>query len=123
MTERELRADPSPESLARLAGRIRERYDIELANHFAIEELILFPAYPCPLVDQLIGEHRRFEQMVAELAGEPSADVLSSFAQLMRTHIRREENELFPAMQRDLTRAELDALGAEIEQKVVRVRL
>jgi hemerythrin-like domain-containing protein len=40
---------------------------------------------------------------------------------LLRRHIRREENELFEDIQRRLPRKVLDALGAEIDTKAVRI--
>lgn len=40
LTERSLRADASPDNVAKLAKRTVERYEAELVNHFAIEEVL-----------------------------------------------------------------------------------
>ena len=44
MTRRALAADPAPGNVAKLARRAIDRYELELANHFEIEEQVLFPA-------------------------------------------------------------------------------
>ena len=50
LTRRSLAADSSPENLAKLAQRVIDRYELELINHFAIEEEVLFPVCaPMPL--------------------------------------------------------------------------
>ena len=124
LTRRSMAADASPGNLARLARRIGERYEIELANHFEIEEQVLFPLCgPKPLVTELIAEHRRLERLVAEVRDSPSAEKLEEFCALLTAHIRREENELFEEAQREVPRAELDRAGVEIDRRAVRICL
>lgn len=123
LTDRGLAADSTAASVQKLAQRIIDRYEIELINHFELEEQLLFPSSPGPLVDQLTAEHRQLETLVEQLRTEPSPDLLSHFIQLLRTHIRREENDLFPAIQRDLPRPQLDSIGQEIAKKAVQVCL
>jgi hemerythrin-like domain-containing protein len=124
MTRRSLAADSSAENLAKLSQRVVDRYELELANHFEVEEKVLFPACgPLPIVDQLLQEHRAIEALVAQLRSEPSSALLERFCELLSTHIRREESELFEQAQRTIPREELDALGREIDQRVVRVCL
>lgn len=124
LTRRSLAADSSPESVAKLARRAVERFDLEIANHFEIEEQVLFPACgPLPLVEELTAEHRVLEALVAGLRGEPSAALLERFCALLSSHIRREENELFEQAQRALPREALDRLGVEIDRRAVRICL
>lgn len=123
LTERGLAADASEESVRRLAQRIVDRYEIELINHFEMEEQLLFPLCPGPLADELIGEHRELERMVQGLAAAPAAERLTEFSGLLRRHIRREENEYFQQVQELVPRDQLDAIGAEIDRKAVRVCL
>lgn len=123
LTDRGLAADSTPASVQKLAQRIIDRYEIELINHFELEEQLLFPACPGPLSDQLIAEHRQMEAMVQQLRTNPSPHLLSQFTQLLRSHIRREENDLFQAIQRDLPRPQLDSIGQEIAKKAVQVCL
>src|SRR5271157_2715671 len=62
LTRRSLAADVSSENIARLARRVIQRYELELINHFEIEEQVLFPACgPMPLIAELLEEHRALE--------------------------------------------------------------
>ena len=55
LTRRSLAADASPENIAKLVQRVVDRYELELINHFEIEEQVLFPACaPMPLIDELV---------------------------------------------------------------------
>ncbi len=120
---RSLDHDPSPENLARLARRAVDRFDLELTNHFAIEEQVLFPAIDLPIVAELIAEHREVERLIACLRTQPDEVTLKSFTSLLRAHIRREENELFEEIQKRLPPETLERLGGDIERLVVRVCL
>ncbi|MGH9720020.1 MAG: hemerythrin domain-containing protein, partial [Bryobacteraceae bacterium] len=126
LTARSLRDDTSAESVARLAKKVVDRYEIELANHFEIEERLLFPAIerylgPQALVAELIAEHRAIEVMIEGLRQEPSETRLRDFGALLTRHIRREEGELFEDVQKRLGRDTLDSLGVEIGERAVQV--
>jgi hemerythrin-like domain-containing protein len=124
LTERSLREDASAANVAKLARKAIDRYELELANHFEIEECILFPAVEThALVPGLISEHRQLEALIGQLREEPTAPLLREFTALLRTHIRREENELFQDIQRLLPRELLESLGKEIDAKAVRICL
>jgi hemerythrin-like domain-containing protein len=123
LTRRSLRADAGPANVAKLARRVIDRYELELANHFEIEEQILFPAMAHPLVPELIAQHREVEQLVGQLRAAPSAALLEQFCSLLTRHIRREENELFEAVQERLPKPVLQDLGETIEARVVRICL
>ena len=124
MTRRSLAANSSPGDVAKLARRATDRYELELANHFEIEEQVLFPACgEMPLVRELVAEHRRIEGLIAQLRTAPTGALLEEFCALLAAHIRREENELFEEIQRSLPREVLDRAGSEIDRRVVRVCL
>ena len=124
MTRRSLAADGSPANIAKLAKRAIDRYELELVNHFEIEELVLFPACGAlPLVDELIADHRALEVRIQGLREAPTAALLEEFCALLTAHIRREESELFEQVQRALPRDVLDRLGAEIDRRAVRICL
>ena len=124
MTRRSLAANSSPGDVAKLARRATDRYELELANHFEIEEQVLFPACgEMPLVRELVAEHRRIEGLIAQLRTAPTGALLEEFCALLSAHIRREENELFEEIQRSLPREVLDRAGSEIDRRVVRVCL
>ena len=128
MVRRSLAADGSAENIAKQAKRAIDRYELELANHFEIEEQVLFPACgPMPLlnqlIDQLLTDHRAIEAYVAQLHEAPSAELLEQFCVLLSAHIRREESELFEQAQHALPREVLDRVGAEIDRRAVRICL
>lgn len=126
LTDRELADDASEPARRRLARRIVDRWDIELVNHFELEEQLLFPACPpvlAPLVEELVAEHREIERLTARLRSEASGELLREFTGLLRHHIRREEDELFERAQQLIPRAMLDKIGGEIDSKAVRVCL
>ena len=123
LTERSLAQDAAAANVVALARKAIDRYELELANHFEMEESILFPASDSPLIAGLIADHRELEAMIARMRVEPSAGLLLEFTALLRIHIRREENELFEEIQRSLPRETLDALGKEIDAKAVRICL
>jgi hemerythrin-like domain-containing protein len=124
MTERSLAAGASAENVATFARKAIDHYDIELTNHFEIEERIVFPAVAAhPLVGELLGQHRQLEALIARIRNEPSAALLLEFVALLRAHIRREENELFEDIPKRLSRETLDSIGKEIDAKVVKVCL
>jgi len=124
MTRRSLEADASAENVAKLARKIADRFELELENHFEIEEQTLFPA--CPekaLIGELIAEHRAMEGLVGQLRAAPSAELLERFCELLSTHIRREERELFEQVQQELPEEVLEELGLEIDRRAVRICL
>jgi hemerythrin-like domain-containing protein len=124
LTERSLREDSSAANVAKLARKAIDRYELELTNHFEIEESILFPAVDNhALIPGLISEHRQLEALIGRLREEPTTTLLLEFTTLLRTHIRREENELFEDIQRLVPRELLDSLGKEIDAKAVRICL
>lgn len=124
MMRRSLAADGSAENVAKWAQKAIDRYELELVNHFEIEEQVLFPACGAmPIIAELLVEHRAIEGLIARSRHEPSAALLEQFCALLTAHIRREENELFEEIQRVLPRAELDRAGAEIDRRAVRICL
>lgn len=122
LTDRSLSADTSGDNIGKLASRIVERFEIEMRNHFELEEQVLFPLIG-DAAAPLIEEHRAMERMVEVLRTEPTAERISGFTALLRQHVRKEENELFEDAQRALSRDTLDRIGEELERRAVRVCL
>jgi len=96
MMQRSLEKDGSSENVATWTQKAIDRYELELVNHFEIEEQVLFPACgPMPIIPELLLEHRLVEGLITKLRTQPSAAVLEQFCAVLTAHIRREENELF----------------------------
>jgi len=128
LTERALHADRSEATVRQLAAKSIDRYEIELTNHFAIEEQVLFPLIErelgrMPIIMELLADHRTVERMIGAMRLAPSAQLLEDFCDLLRRHIRREENELFQDAQQRLPPELLAAAGKEIDARAVRVCL
>ena len=124
LTRRGLAADPSPANLEKLGRRVADRYELELVNHFEIEEQVLFPlCEDRALIDGLLADHRAIEGLVARLRETPSAELLEQFCELLSTHIRREEKDLFERLQAGVPKDLLDRAGREIDSRAVRVCL
>ena len=109
-------------------GRAVERFDVELVNHFAAEESVLFPSIrqalgEVPLVDELIAEHREMERLAEELRHKPDRAMLEEFLELLQTHIRREEKELFEMAQARMPAEALEAIGVPLKARVAEVCL
>jgi hemerythrin-like domain-containing protein len=127
MVRRALDSDASPAAIARQSARVLDRFDLELGNHFELEEQLLFPAIeaelgPHDLVRSLIAEHRQLEALVARLRDAPEdLSALLEFIELLRIHIRTEENRLFEEVQGRLSAGTLTRLGAEFEARAVRI--
>jgi len=128
LTERALQADRSIGNVGKLARRAVDRYEIELSNHFAIEEEVLFPLIEkhlqkMPIIAELVSEHRAMEAMIGRLRTEPSTELLQEFCALLGQHIRREERDLFEQIQQRLPEDALAEAGKEIDARAVRVCL
>jgi len=104
-----------------LQAQIRTMFNLEIRGHFAAEEEALFPEAAAfaelkPLVDRLLGEHVSLRDYFARAERrELTAATLREFAQLLSTHIRREERELFEACQRLFPAEKLAAVGAALD--------
>jgi hemerythrin-like domain-containing protein len=101
-------------------AEVHQHYANEVQFHFAAEEKVLFPAarrFPelAALADELSREHERLREYFgcAERGAMSSGD-LKSFAALLSGHIRKEERQLFEALQQRLRPEELKSLGDEL---------
>ena len=109
--------------LALAAGRARAIAAV-LGPHTKVEERALFPAltaeFPMHVAD-LAGEHRLVEGVLAESADgtptHPSWPVrLDGALTVLREHIRKEEDGLFPAALTSLSPDDWDRMDAVREQ-------
>lgn len=87
--------------------------------HFRSEEETLLPGYAAygdahhPVVLTVLGEHVAIRQRADHLAGQPSAApaALQDLGERLAAHVRLEERELFPMIERAMPAAELAALA------------
>jgi hemerythrin-like domain-containing protein len=108
-----------------LAAKVKAAWEVELEAHFCVEEQVLFPAVKGridepQLVDRLTAEHCEIESMIADIAADPVASRLRTFAKFLNDHIRAEERQLFEQIQEHLSPEELAALGRRLAGRLAR---
>ena len=92
----------------------------EIRWHFQAEEEVLFPvaervAALRPIVKQLLEQHAALRVFfTAAEKGKLSADDLLRFRQQLTGHVRKEERELFEAMQAAVPADKLAAVGRDL---------
>lgn len=93
----------------------------EIRPHFEAEEQVLFPRAAsepelASIVEELLGQHLRLREYFSKaVLGTLEKRDLLEFADLLTSHIRLEENQLFEGCQRVLGADELAQIGSEIE--------
>jgi hemerythrin-like domain-containing protein len=93
-------------------------------RHFAIEEEILLPGFARRMpadheaVVRVLVEHVDLRRRAQDLGEDPQPELraLHELGTLLQSHIRHEENTLFPLIESTLTHDELVALGRRIER-------
>ena len=103
---------------------VEQQYQQEISFHFAAEESVLFPAarrFPelVSVVEELSDEHVRLREHFARAKERTlDRDELVAFATLLSGHIRKEERQLFEAMQKLVEADELRRIGAALEREL-----
>ncbi len=116
---KEILAARAPEAKERL---LRELVD-KLDEHMDFEETIFYPALEAvdsSLVEHNYDEHQQAKPILSALLGMKGGspefmDHLTRVRSLIETHVRKEEDELFPACKTHLDTAALEHLGIEFE--------
>jgi hemerythrin-like domain-containing protein len=102
-------------------AEVRQIFEQEICTHFEAEEKVLFPAaehFPelKVLVAELGAEHAVLRELFdLSRAGEFDGALLTKFAGMLSTHIRKEERQLFERMQGLLTNEELAVIGEGLQ--------
>jgi hemerythrin-like domain-containing protein len=103
-------------------AEIAQFYQSEITMHFAAEEKEVFPraaqvAELAPLVRELQAEHELLRGLFSRAAAEGvDQAALAELAERLAGHIRKEERQLFEAMQKHLPPEELARIGDALEQ-------
>lgn len=103
-------------------AEIARQFEQEISIHFAAEEKEVFPrAAEFPqmqaLVQELLAEHAVLRSLFAR-AGTRRLDRagLAEFGEKLAAHIRKEERQLFEAMQKRMEPKELAVIGSCLEK-------
>jgi hemerythrin-like domain-containing protein len=102
--------------------RFLEFWRSESEQHFRIEEEIMLPGSGLPGPDQdeevarMLSEHLAIRRGAARLVdGESDPAGIVELAELLRAHVRFEERELFPRIERELDPESLSRLASKLE--------
>jgi len=96
-------------------------FDQEISYHFQAEEKILFPVADqhedlMQLTDELRIEHTLIRRNVEKArARQFTVTDLQVFTAMLSEHVRKEERQLFEALQQLLSASELDDLGRKMQ--------
>jgi hemerythrin-like domain-containing protein len=103
-------------------AEIAQQFEQETSIHFAAEEKELFPtAARFPemrrLVQELQAEHQALRGLFAGAAARTlDRTSLGELGERLAAHVRKEERQLFEAMQEHMGREELEAMGTALER-------
>lgn len=90
-----------------------EYWDRDGSAHFRDEEEVLLPALARftdphqPLIGRVLTDHVSIRRRVSELRGDASLEGLHALGDELAQHVRREERELFPLIERAMPEEEL----------------
>jgi hemerythrin-like domain-containing protein len=102
-------------------AEIQQHFEQEIQYHFAAEEAGIFPAaqrFPelRSLVEELVADHAQLRNYFTSAMNRTlDREALRQFAELLSTHIRKEERQLFEKMQERLTQDELQKIGVGLD--------
>lgn len=93
------------EQVGKACQRAITTFAKELEPHFLIEEQSLLPLLKDPgaqpLVQHTLADHRQLRELLKALR-QNDANALDNFSRCLSDHVRFEERQLFPALERAL---------------------
>lgn len=97
-------------SVERMARYIDVFYAHNLKPHFAEEEESIFKVLgeDHPMIIEAVAQHRTFHKMVTQ--GFKTPGEIEEFRALLELHIRTEERQIFPEIEKQATDDQLQAL-------------
>ncbi len=106
------------------AAKAEQFFATDLAAHFKAEEEALFPAMrdfagASELLRELLSEHRKLETLAGRLRAPQVTHLvraLGEFADLLEAHIRKEERELFPLYEREISTDVAAKVGCAVKE-------
>lgn len=103
--------------------RFLQFWDAGGRRHFQLEEELLLPSYAAygdahhPLILRVLGDHVAIRALAHRLAEQPEAtpEALHELGAALAAHVRLEERELFPIIERAMPADELLALARRLD--------
>jgi iron-sulfur cluster repair protein YtfE (RIC family) len=111
-----------PNGVRERATDLLDFYASKLVPHFHAEEEVLFPLLRSlvpesrPLIDQLMHDHEQIRSAMGILEGGSGlGKVIFDLGDLLESHVRREERELFPLFEKHASKKDAQTAGAKIK--------
>ena len=112
----------SDENAAGTSHAFLDFWKSDCSDHFRVEEEELYPVFAAgqgadnPLLLQALDDHAQIRAIAASLeAGDQAGgEELNRLGEILATHVRLEEREIFPLVEQALPADELAALGERI---------
>jgi hemerythrin-like domain-containing protein len=101
-------------------ARFLEYWDADGNAHFREEEQVLLPAVAGfidadePVVARVLIDHVRIRHLAAKLASDWDLASLHALGSQLERHVRLEDRELFPLIERTMAETQLVALAARL---------
>lgn len=100
----------------RIRNYVLYYWEHHLLNHFKEEENILFILKDNERIQKAIDDHRKIETLINNVKQENAdLDTYQSLASMVNDHIRYEERELFPYLEKTLSQDQLMTIGEELQ--------
>jgi iron-sulfur cluster repair protein YtfE (RIC family) len=108
------------------AKEVVEFYQTQLVTHFRAEEEILFSLMresvpeSVTLIDDLLTQHEQLRHMISQLGeGSGLAKAIFDVGDLLESHIRKEERELFPLFETRIETVRAEVVGAQLAAMLI----
>lgn len=101
---------------ARIISYVQYFWQQHMKPHFKDEETILFAPIKDEKVQRALDEHAEIAQQIYALQtfNDNAETQLSALADMVDNHVRYEERELFPHLEKVLTSEQLDTIGEQL---------
>ena len=103
---------------SRMMGYVRYFWKVNLEQHFKQEEEILLASLPeDKMVGRALDEHNAIRESVAALFATPEQEVvreLERFTGQLEKHVRFEERELFPYLEKTLSASQQQEISERL---------
>lgn len=103
----------------RIKSYVQYFWEKDMRQHFREEEEVLFAPVKDDKVQKAINDHRQIEKLVESLntlTRDEALKQLRALADTVDAHIRYEERQLFPHLEKVLTEAQLESVGARLKK-------
>ena len=106
-----------------LRNELIDKFENDLRKHFNLEETYLVPLFPeNEMIGRMLDEHKKLEEFYRKIDKKTEKwsfrqfrEKLNLFGELLDSHIRFEERELFPMIEEALNEEQLEELGKKLQ--------